>query len=500
MNTIEAIVIGAGNAGLTAAATLQKSGRQTLLVERHNIPGGCGTSFVRGRFEFEVALHQLSGLGSPDKPWSLYRLLDDLKVTEKINFVYEDELYRFVVPDRLDISLPADRMGIEAVLADAFPAEAKSIARYFSMIDKLLPEFLAVGTALKNGLAGSDITHQFPTFSAIGMRTLKSVLDEFFRDAGLKSVLAGYWTYMGQPPSKLSFLDYAGLYWMYLAQKPAHIEGGSQALSNALLSSFHSMGGQSLFGTSVDRIIVEGSQAIGIKLANGDELTAPIIISNAAAPITYGHLVRDEDIPKAVKSDFLSRRVGPSGFTIHMGLNCEPGDINVTSSSTFISANFDEDDQYNRTKTLQAPTTGLLTCYDFADPGFAPPGASHVSLMGLHYSTPWERLSPERYNDAKYAYAEKLMALAAPVFPKLSCHIEEADVATPLTHMRYLNHPGGSIYGFDQDATDSPIFRRPNTDIGGLYHVGAWTTLGGFQTTLENGAKTARRALRQCHT
>ncbi|WP_405721068.1 NAD(P)-binding protein [Streptomyces sp. NBC_01537] len=52
-----------GNAGLAAAATLQRAGLRTLLIERHNVPGGCATSFRRGRFEFETALHQLSGVG-----------------------------------------------------------------------------------------------------------------------------------------------------------------------------------------------------------------------------------------------------------------------------------------------------------------------------------------------------------------------------------------------------------------------------------------------------
>ncbi|MFX0574585.1 FAD-dependent oxidoreductase [Nocardia nepalensis] len=71
MSDYDVIVVGAGNAGLTAAATLQRAGARTLLVERHNVPGGCGTSFRRGRFEFEVALHQLSGVGIDGQPMSL---------------------------------------------------------------------------------------------------------------------------------------------------------------------------------------------------------------------------------------------------------------------------------------------------------------------------------------------------------------------------------------------------------------------------------------------
>ena len=44
------IVIGAGN------------GHKILLLERHNFPGECAISFIRGRFEFEVALHQPNGV------------------------------------------------------------------------------------------------------------------------------------------------------------------------------------------------------------------------------------------------------------------------------------------------------------------------------------------------------------------------------------------------------------------------------------------------------
>ena len=48
----DVIVVGAGNGGLAAAANTAKAGLKTLLLEKHNIPGGCATSFRRGRFEF----------------------------------------------------------------------------------------------------------------------------------------------------------------------------------------------------------------------------------------------------------------------------------------------------------------------------------------------------------------------------------------------------------------------------------------------------------------
>ena len=80
----DAIVIGAGLGGMAAATTLAHSGLSVLLLERHNVPGGYATSFVRsraggGQYEFEVALHELSGIGPPESRGALTRAQDDAK-------------------------------------------------------------------------------------------------------------------------------------------------------------------------------------------------------------------------------------------------------------------------------------------------------------------------------------------------------------------------------------------------------------------------------------
>ena len=88
MEDYDAVVVGAGNGGLTCAVSLAQMGLDTLLLERHNIPGGCATSFRRGRFEFEVALHQLSGMGTEEKPGPLRRLLGSLGVMDDLILQY----------------------------------------------------------------------------------------------------------------------------------------------------------------------------------------------------------------------------------------------------------------------------------------------------------------------------------------------------------------------------------------------------------------------------
>ena len=70
MPKYDIVVVGSGNAGLSAALQCQLAGKKTLLIEKHNVPGGAATSFVRGRFEIEPSLHELCDFGPDDNPGS----------------------------------------------------------------------------------------------------------------------------------------------------------------------------------------------------------------------------------------------------------------------------------------------------------------------------------------------------------------------------------------------------------------------------------------------
>ena len=72
-----------------------------------------------------------------------------------------------------------------------------------------------------------------PVLFKYGLRPAKEVLDEYFDDDRLKCALGIYWTYLGQPPSKLPFQDLALTLFAYFAFKPWHIRGGSQAMSES---------------------------------------------------------------------------------------------------------------------------------------------------------------------------------------------------------------------------------------------------------------------------
>ncbi|MFF0061659.1 phytoene desaturase family protein [Streptomyces sp. NPDC005279] len=489
MSDFYAVVIGAGNAGLTAAATLQRAGLRTLLVERHNIPGGCATSFRRGRYEFEVALHQLSGVGSEGQEFSLRGLFEKLGVLDRLDFVQEQDLYRAVVPGEYDVTLPAEWAAAVDVLSDAFPGNRERVERFF----QLVKDTTVWQMAAMRGLPPEQVD---PTYFRQGLRPLAEVLDDHFDDPRIKAVLATYWGYVGQPPSRLAFQDLALLLFAYFEFKPWHIRGGSQAMSSAFLDSFLAAGGEVRFNTGVEAILTERGRAVGVRLDDGQEISARDVVSNASLPVTYAML--GDAAPSAVRDDLASRRVGVSGFVLHMGLDATPAELGFTTSTTFVNADLDDDRMYASWHTLE-PARGIcVSSYDVAPIGFAPSGATHVSLMTLQYADAWDKVSPGEYARTKFAYAETLLDRVEVITPGIRDAIEEVDVATPMTMSRYLGHPGGAIYGYDQDRTENWLFRNSEreTHVPGLHLAGSWAGMGGFQTTLESGHRVARRLLR----
>ena len=88
--TYDIIIIGAGLGGLTAGAKLAKEGKKVLLIEQHNRPGGCATTFKRKDFVFEVGLHEMDGLVNADMKIKIFR---ELGVFDKVEFLRVPEFY-----------------------------------------------------------------------------------------------------------------------------------------------------------------------------------------------------------------------------------------------------------------------------------------------------------------------------------------------------------------------------------------------------------------------
>ncbi len=483
MTSYDTIIIGAGNGGLTAALTLARAGLKILLLERHNVPGGCATSFIRGRFEFEIALHQLSGLGTKEAPGPLRAMFDDLEVTDKIDFVQMENLYRYVIPDELDITLKADRAQMTETLKTKFPKEASAIEKFFDLLYEYCQQWVAVAI-MRDPEASRG---KYPLFFKYHLKSTRVVFDEFFKDKHLMGALGMYSSYMGLPPNDLAFNSLAIIIWSYTDFKPWHVKGGSQAMSNALLDSYLEAGGEVRLNCGAKTIQVSNGKVVGVITEDGNQFSTDRVVSNASTITTYTDMIDPEHVPDEKWRELGSRTVGMSTTIVFIGFDCEPGEMDIHETTNFITTSPEKFMDYSITKSLRPPEGVLFSCFDVDDPEFSPKGTCQASLLTAAYTEPWLKVPASKYYETKNQFAQHMLELLYRVFPKCKDHIEEIEVSTPLTNMRYLGHPGGAIYGFDQYTKDDDMFIEKKMPIDGLYHVGSWAGMGGFQPTLQSG-------------
>ena len=483
----DAIVIGAGLGGLSAATMLAKNGQRVLLLERHNVPGGYATSFVRGRYEFEIALHELSGIGPPEHRGTLYRYLDYLGVASKVEFLRLSNLYRSVFPD-LDVTLPAGREAFEDKLCETFPDDAKGIRRFVKRVFNMGRDFSRISRQ-RGRVNPATVPLRFPHFFRYLPTTWGHVLNRDVRDPRVRAVLSQYWGYFGMSPSKISFLYFASGLAAYIRQGPAFPKGRSQMLSNAFISTFEELGGEVRFNCGVERITTNQGRVTGVITEEDEEITADWIVSNADPITTCRDMIGADHVPSGFFARLQSSEVAASTVNVYMGVARSNTELGLNEHEIFVSSSYDFDCQYEQMRQLDPPDAIAITCYNVVYPEISPPGTSIVVLTALAYGEPWYAIPPAEYVDTKNRIADGMIRLAERIAPRLREYAEVVEVSTPLTNIRYAGTRGGSIYGFNQPPRDNMVWRMGHRGpLDGLYFVGAWTRPGGgFEPAMMSG-------------
>jgi phytoene dehydrogenase-like protein len=416
-------------------------------------------------------------------------------VMEDLEFVPMKDLYRVVIADKIDITLKPDLPQIIAELQDHFPHEKDGIKNFFDLLYNFFIQVINV-FYLKDPETSRE---KYPLYFQYALKNTEEVMAQFISDPLLKMILSPYATYVGVPPSKMAFADMAAMFFSYIEFLPFHLKGGSQALSNAMADKIIQNGGTIRYNCGVKQILVENGAVNGVITETDEKIATHYIISNASKFSTYVELIDDIHIPDTVVKELQQCSHSPSAFTLFMGLDCEPEQVGITESSNFLLFGTHMETMFARMKDLNIDNRDgmMLSCYNLIDPGFSPPGTCQVALVSLKYGEPWLKVPPGQYASEKYRVADKMLAAAETFFSGLRDQIEEIEIATPLTHMRYLGTPTGSIYGFENFLKDSELFIPNQAHIKGLYCAGGSVGLCGFQPTLDSGVQTARMLLKE---
>ena len=476
----DVIVIGAGLGGLAAGAKLAKEGKRILVLEQHDRPGGCATTFKRRDFTMEVGLHEMDG---PHPRDIKNRIFTDIGLGDRVTFLPVPEFYRFV-NERYDLVIPHNPEKAREILKQNFPGQEKGIDDYFYHV-------LNVRRVL--------VAHKGKPDRSVGV-----FLDEIIPDEDLKLVLLGNLGYYHDDPYSLSWLYYLNAQGSYYGGTASFIQGGSQCLSNALSKLIEEQGGEVRLNQLVTSIDYTGDKVSGVTFQQMkgkdkgriEQAAARQFIMNGSVP-GLGKLLSKKDAASLNRS-IKDLAIGASLLTVYYGFNKPLQEIGNKNYSTFIydgSVKTQKDILENNHSDF---STRSFTFVDYGqvDAQLAPAGKSVGAVCAIDYPSDWEGLDREEYTRMKADVADTITERLETVLPGFRESVEYVEVATSLSVERFTLNPGGAVYGFAQHPNRSMDYLSALPE--NVHIASAWGKIGGgFSGAMVSGYMTAMVLLRE---
>ncbi len=496
----DAIVIGAGVNGLSAAVLLAKAGRKTLVLEEGDAPGGMAAAreFAPGFRSAPLGL---------DAGWLPPSVAGALGVDPGPRL--EPEVPLRVITPAGSLALPGDPSAAAAEIGRHSLRDASRWADFAGLIHKLAGFISLLYTLPPPDIDASTPGEILPLLGVasrlrrLGRRdmvellrtvpmSVRELLDDWFESPLLKAGLAGCGvTGIRQGPRS------GGTAYVLLHRQvgaPAggfglagggYWKNGPATLGEALMRLARSVGVEVRCAASVDRVSVVNERATGVVTRHGDEYEAPAVISTADPARTILQLVDpvwlDPDFMLAVRNIKFRGSASRISFALESGIQLR--DVSPEARLDGILALSGSQDELER--GADAGKYGTISPSPFITlrfpsarwPDFAPPGGQVVSAEVQW--TPWRLREGLWTGEERRDLERRVVAAIEAIAPGFGSRVVAMETLTPPDLAeRYGLTEGAPSHG--ELTLDQILFMRPvpalaryATPIAGLFLGGS---------------------------
>lgn len=481
------IIIGAGMGGMAAGIYGQMNGYETQILEMHAKPGGQCTSWKRKGYTFDPCIHHFFGCKPGSRVYQMWHELGalprELVTLEACTAVASPDGRMFI--DYYDLGK------LKETLLKLSPADSKMIEQYIAAVKVFSNE--RISDAMDSGSFWKMVT-VFPAMLSMrkwikmNMRTYAEQFSHpFLRKAFALLIYAN-------PDAPLAF---------HLARHAGGLSGdiqwpvgGAGELAKSIETRYLALGGKVHYRSRVEKILVENDRAVGIKLADGSEHRADIIISNADGRKTILNMLDGKYMNETVRAYCAPNSdETPFAVDVFLGVNRdlsrEPSSLVMLLDPPVTIANHKYED-------MEAQLYGFDKTVSPADKG-----TIKIELSASYAY--WKRLyndNREEYKLEKQRIAEQVVDILESHFRGIREQVEVIDVCTLMTWERYMggtqgwfNFPNRKL---DFTMREDPSDKRSKTTLPGLsnfYFVGVWATAMGSLAHNANSGKTIIRRI-----
>lgn len=496
----DAIIVGGGASGLTAAAFLAKNGHSTLLLEKQPRCGGLINAFTKDGFTFDGGIRALDNAGA------LFPMLKQLGIeiefaSNPIAIGIEDQVIR--------VDDDPDQADYEALLKSLYPQSRDEIAAIIADIKQIM-HYMQIQYGIDNPLlldfkADRDyfIKEVFPWMFRYALTVRKvsaknqpveAYLRNFTHNQSLLDIITQH--FFTETPA------YFALSYFHLYQDYYYPKGSTGVFSQTLTDFIQESGGEIRTETAVTSINLEKKT---VTTDNGDELTYRYLLWTADQKTLYNILDRDgiadQKTVHAVQekqSSLAEMRGNDSIFTVFLSSDLDKTYFEEIATGHF----FYTPSRDGQSSAGRPPINGTwdeinawlgryfaLTTYEISIPvlrdrTLAPTGKTGLIISVLFdyhltkyvYDQGWE----QAFRDT--AGALMIKTLDQSIYPGLAGSVIDSFTATPMTIQNLTGSTDGAITGWAFSNHPMPAENRVvkianavNTPLPDVYQAGQWT-------------------------